>query len=147
MHTDFPIELITGIEQIDLQHMELIARIKMLHESYLSGTNTEKLKETFDYIRCYIDEHFATEKKYMTELNYPHIVRHIKAHKEFTIDYLNFEKFFKKDGLSPDFTLDFNVKLINWLKDHVFKEDVVLADFIRAKDITKRKKDLNNGTY
>ena len=142
MHTDFPIELITGIEQIDLQHMELIARIKMLHESYLNGTNTEKLVETFDYIQCYIDEHFATEEKYMTELNYPHNKRHIKAHREFTADYLNFEKFFKKDGLSSDFTLNFNVKLINWLKDHVFKEDIVLANFIREKEVYFKEKKL-----
>ena len=142
MHTDFPIELITGIEQIDLQHKELIARIKMLHESYLNGTNTEKLVETFDYIRCYIDEHFATEEKYMTELNYPHNKRHIKAHREFTADYLNFKKLFKKDGLSSDFTLDFNVKLINWLKDHVFKEDIVLANFIQEKEVNFKEKKL-----
>ena len=144
MYTDFPMELITGIEQIDLQHMELVARVKMLHESYLSGTNTEKLLETFDYFKCYINEHFATEEKYMTDLNYPHIERHIKAHKEFTADYFILEKLLKKDGLSSDF----NVIIINWLKDHVFNEDIVLADFIRSKDKkAKSKKDLNNGIY
>lgn len=148
MHTDFPMELLTGIEKIDLQHMELVARVKNLHESYLSGTNNEKLMETFDYFKCYIDEHFVTEEKYMVELNYPHIERHMKAHKDFTTDYLNFEKLFKKDGLSADFNLDFNVSIIKWLKDHVFNEDIALADFIRSKDKkAKSKKDLNNGTY
>jgi len=147
MHTDFPMELLTGIEKIDLQHMELFARVKMLHMSYLSGTNTKKLMETFDYFKCYINEHFKTEEKYMTELKYTHIERHIKAHKEFAADYLNFEKLFKKDGLSSDFNLDFNVSIIKWLKDHVLNEDILLADFIREKDTRKRKKDLNNGTY
>jgi hemerythrin len=147
MHTDFPMELITGIEKIDLQHMELIARIKMLHESYLNETNTEKLIETLGYIRCYIDEHFATEEKYMTELNYPHYDRHLKAHKEFAADYLKLENLFKREGTSSDFSLDFNVRLIDWLKDHVFNEDIVMANFIREKEAVSKEKDRNNETY
>ena len=129
MLTDFPMDLITGNEKIDLQHMELVARIKMLHESYLSETNTEKLIETFNYIKSYINEHFATEENYMIKHNYPHYERH-----------LNLEKLFKKDGLSSDFSLDFNVRIIEWLRDHVRKEDVILANFIREKEANSKEK-------
>lgn len=134
MLNDFPIELLTGIEKIDLQHMELISNIKMLHESYLNGTNPEKLMETFEYVKCYIKEHFETEENYMVKLNYPNFERHLNAHKEFDADYSNLEKLLKQEGLSSDFSLDFNVKLIKWLKDHVFNEDITLADFIREKE-------------
>jgi len=140
MRTDFPTELITGIEKIDIQHMELIYRIKMLHESFFNETNPEKLLETFEYIKCYTNEHFATEEKYMIELNYPNYDRHLKAHKEFIEDYLNLEKVFKNDGLSSDFSLDFNVRIIEWLKNHVFKEDIILADFIRKKEVNSEEK-------
>ena len=134
MLKDFPIELITGIEKIDLQHMELIARVKTLHESFLNGTNTEKLLETFAYIKCYINEHFSTEENYMTELNYPNHERHFKAHRDFIEDYLNLEQSLKQDGVTPDFSLDFNVRIIEWIKNHVFKEDIIMANFIREKE-------------
>lgn len=133
MFKDFPMELITGIEKIDLQHMELIARIKMLHESFLNGTNPEKVIETFNYINCYINEHFITEENYMIELNYPHYERHLKAHKDFIADYLKLENLFNKEGASSDFNLDFNVQLIDWMKKHVLEEDIILANFICEK--------------
>jgi len=145
MFKDFPMELITGIEKIDLQHMELVARIKMLHESYLNGTNTEKLLETFEYIKCYMNEHFKTEENEMLELNYPYCERHIEEHKVFVEDYLKLEKLFKKEGLSSDFNLDFNVQLIDWMKRHVLDEDKILAEFILGKkiDSEQEKVDLN----
>jgi len=134
MIKDFPPELVTGIEKIDQQHTELLSGIKTLHESFISGNNSKKLLETFHYIKRYIKEHFETEENYMTELNYPHSEKHIKAHRDFTEDYSNLEILFKKDGLSPDFSLDFNIKLIEWLKNHVLDEDFKLADFIRSKN-------------
>jgi len=135
MIKDFPMELITGNEKIDLQHMELVARIKMLNESYLNDTNKEKLAETFEYIKCYIDEHFKTEENFMSELEYPHINRHKLAHKEFTQDYMKLDNLFKKDGISSEFNLDFNVKLIDWLHNHVLMEDKFLADYIYEKEM------------
>lgn len=136
MFKDFPMELITGNEKIDLQHMELVARIKMLHESYLSGTNTEKLLETFEYIKCYINEHFITEEKFMLKLgDYPHYERHLQAHRKFIEDYLKLEKLFKNEGASSDFNLDFNIQLIEWMKKHVLEEDKALADYIKEQNI------------
>lgn len=134
MSRDFPMELITGIEKIDLQHMELVARIKMLHESFLNGSNAEKLVETFEYVRCYINEHFSTEENEMIKLNYPHYERHLKAHSDFTEDYMKLEELFKQDGTSSNFNLDFNVTLIEWMRNHVLSEDKILADFIREKE-------------
>jgi hemerythrin len=143
MFKDFPMELITGIEKIDIQHMELISRIKELHESYLNGTNTEKLMETFHYIRCYINEHFATEENYMLNLNYPNYQRHLNAHRDFVTDYLKLEKLLKKDGLSSDFNLDFNVQLIDWMKNHVLEEDKILADFIRETNANSEQETID----
>ena len=140
MRIDFPMELITGVEKIDLQHMELVSRIRTLHESYLNGTSAEKLAETMEYLKCYVAEHFSTEEKYMKEHNYPYYERHTKIHREFVEDFSKLTAEFKQKGLSADFNLDFNVKLIEWMKSHVLGEDKALADFIRcdkAIDINK----------
>ncbi len=131
MRHDFPMELITGIEEIDLQHMELVARIKLLHESYLNGTTPEKIIETFNYIKCYIDFHFKTEEDYMIKHDYPDYERHLAAHKGFVEGYLKLKEKLKDEGASSNFNLDFNIQLINWMQKHVEDEDIILADFIR----------------
>lgn len=131
MTNDFPLELITGVEKIDLQHMELIGRIKALHESYLNNTSAEKLIETIEYIKCYVTEHFATEEKYMMELDYPKYKNHVKIHTEFIEDFSKLLAEFKQKGVSADFNLNFNIKLIDWLRNHVLEEDKEMAEFIR----------------
>ena len=133
MLNDFPEELLTKVEEIDTQHMELISRIKTLHESYLKGIDTEKLLETFEYIKHYINEHFATEENCMLKLNYPHYEQHLNDHAAFAEDYLRLEKLFKKEGFSSDFNIDFNVQLIDWIRKHVLGEDKILAEFILEK--------------
>ena len=133
MSAEFPQELITGVEKIDLQHMELIARIKSLHESYLNGTSTEKLAETLEYLKCYVVEHFRTEEKYMKEFDYPNYERHAGIHKKFVEDFLVLSAKFRQEGISPDFNLDFNIKLIDWMRNHVLGEDKELADFLRSE--------------
>lgn len=140
MFNYFSMELITGIEKIDLQHMELVARVKALHDSFLDGTNREKLLETYNYLKCYVNEHFSTEENYMIEHNYPDYDRHLKAHSDFIEDYLNLEKLFNAEGLSSDFSLDLNVKIIDWLKNHVYKEDIILAEYIREKEASSIEK-------
>jgi hemerythrin len=134
MSRDFPMEIITGIQEIDIQHMELVARIKKLHESFVNGMDKQKLLETFEYVKCYINEHFATEESYMLKLEYPYFERHLKAHDNFTAEYLKLRNLLKEDGTSTNFNLDFNVTLINWMKNHVLEEDKILAEFIRKKE-------------
>lgn len=145
MIKDFPMEIITGIEKIDLQHMELISRIRMLHESFLTGTNAETLLETFYYIKNYINEHLKLEETYMADLDYPYAERHKEGHKEFVANYSKLEELFKSEGTSSDFNLDFNVQLIDWLKAHVLSEDKELAEFILGKKYDEEKEltDLN----
>jgi len=133
MQTEFPINLITGVEQLDLQHMEFIARIKSLHESFVGGNNSEKLLETYQYVKFYINEHFLLEENYMLHKNYPDFENHIKAHRAFSRDFEALERIFKKEGASSHFNLDFNVQIINWLKTHILKMDMALAEFIREK--------------
>lgn len=133
MIDNFPKDLITGVEKIDIQHMELVARIKALHESYLNGTSAEKLAETLEYLKCYVIEHFTTEEKYMRELNYPHYERHTQIHRQFVEEFLLLLAEFRQKGISSDFNLNFNVKLIDWIKDHVLGEDKEMAAFIRSE--------------
>lgn len=139
MFKDFPMEIITGIEKIDLQHMELVSRIRNLHESFLTGTNKETLLETFYYIKNYMNEHFNLEESYMADLDYPHAERHMAFHKEFFEKYSKLEKLFNEKGVSSDFNLDFNVQLIDWLKKHVLMEDKELARFILGNNGVKEQ--------
>lgn len=132
MDKSFPKELVTGVEKIDFQHMELFARIWQLYDSYLEGKSREKVTETMKYLKCYVNEHFITEEKYMMALDYPDIDWHRKCHREFYNEFCLLEMKFEAKGFNPDFNLDMNLKIAEWLKKHVMEEDKRLAVFIQT---------------
>lgn len=139
MKNEFPLELITGIDRIDAQHMELMARMQQLYESYLEGTNVKKVTETMQYLKIYVNEHFATEEKYMRDIDYPNTQMHVVSHRDFINDFCKLEEEFIKNGYSNDFNLDFSVKLIGWMKNHVMMEDKFLADFVKKCETCREK--------
>lgn len=134
MEQDFPMELITGIEKIDLQHMELMARVKLLYDSYLNGTNPQEIIKIFSYLKCYVEEHFKTEENAMIEYEYPGYNGHKAEHTKFYKEYETLEKKFVEKGITADFNLELNIKIIDWLKNHVLQEDKFMADYIKAKN-------------
>ena len=111
--------------------------MQQLYESYLEGKNAEKVAETMQYLKVYVNEHFATEEKYMRDFNYPNTQRHTVLHRNFINDFLKMENEFNEKGYSSDFNLNFSVKLIDWMKKHVMKEDKMLADYIKKNLIQK----------
>ncbi len=139
MKNEFPKELITGIDSIDRQHMELFARMQQLYDSYVEGKNVQTVIETMQYLKVYVDEHFATEEEYMKKHNYPNAQRHIVAHRNFINDFSELEKELNENGYSNDFNLDFSVKVIDWMKNHVMMEDTLLAESIKKCDLCEEK--------
>lgn len=131
MSRDFPKDLITGIEKIDIQHIELFSRLNELYDSFLEGKNIEKTMEIMKYLKHYVNEHFATEEVYMRNLGYPDAKKHIGEHRNFVSDFCKLEDNLNENGYSVDFNLDFNIKIFEWIKNHVMSEDKRLAEFIK----------------
>ena len=64
-------DLSAGVEQIDSQHKELIARINTLLDAMKQGRGRTEVGQTVSFLSDYVATHFGEEEKYMTSFCYP----------------------------------------------------------------------------
>lgn len=123
-------EYYTGIQFIDEEHARLF---EIANEAYELLTN-QFIPDKYDYIMEVIDNlkeytkyHFSHEEEYMTSIGYKRILSQKVSHTEFI------NKLFAVDTTAIDENqkevllgiLDF---LANWLVDHIYKSDKLIAE-------------------
>jgi len=123
-------EYAVGIKVIDDQHQILVKLINKLHdaiESYFEDISLDSiLQELFDYTRY----HFTTEETMMAQYGYTEekLTKHKKQHQLFIAE-LNASQT-DVDNLTREDAALIQEFLVNWLKNHILKVDVQLADFL-----------------
>ena len=117
-----------GLEEIDDQHKMMFSIINKLFNS----TCPQQVTEVIDELKEYLDVHFATEEKYMSEFNYPELEIHHRIHQEFREQI---------DQLGIDKTIDFNEAsmdllqvLYDWIVRHILNDDKKYAPYICQKN-------------
>jgi hemerythrin len=123
-----------GIAIIDDQHKVLVHLINKLHhliETTLEQASFEALlQELFDYTRY----HFTTEEQLMEDAGYPNdeIERHKKQHQRFVVELNGTQT--DLETLTKDDAVIIQNFLVNWLKNHILKVDMDLAEFLIANN-------------
>ncbi|MBF0377232.1 MAG: bacteriohemerythrin [Desulfamplus sp.] len=123
----------TGIEQIDVQHKELIRMVNALHKAMKQKVGIQQSGAILDSLAEYTVYHFGHEEKLFKEYNYPEYNDHKKLHEELVKTVVAFQNDFKvgKASLSVDL-MNF---LTQWLKDHIMKCDMKYAPFFKSKGL------------
>jgi hemerythrin-like metal-binding protein len=75
---DAGIEL--GINEIDLQHKELLIALKDFIETAKNGASLEQLRRKFTRLNILIDNHLFSEEKLFKENNSYIYIKHLKEH-------------------------------------------------------------------
>ncbi len=123
-------------DKLDVQHKKWIDIINNLHDSFTNGdaidyhnVAEESVKAMMDYVRFHFDE----EEEYMRNLNYPGLSSHIEIHAKF---YAQTQSVFN-DVMGGELVLNTEImnKLIDWLQDHVLKEDKKYSMFAARKSL------------
>ena len=121
MKVEFDNSLVTGNEMIDGQHKELIGKIdKLVTVCEQGGGKLEAIK-MLDYLSEYTEFHFVEEEKLQEEVSYPGMEVHKAKHAEF------------KKGPTAAFVAAVQKNVVDWLFDHIKKQDQALAAYIQAK--------------
>ncbi len=117
--------------EIDNQHKKWIAiyndiNDKMIDNSDAHSITKNALKEMQDYARY----HFKTEEAYMTRIEYPNIIEHARAHKDFDTKVYQMSR-----DLMAGKILNSEVLSVikDWLIDHILSEDIKLGLYADAK--------------
>ncbi len=120
----------TGIDFIDQEHSRLF---EICNEAYELLTN-QFIPDKYDYIvevvqqlKDYTRYHFQHEEEYMESKGYKRLLSQKVAHNDFTekLDSIDLDVM---DETQKDVLLDLIDFLNNWLVEHIYKKDKLIAE-------------------
>lgn len=123
-------EYYTGIEFIDKEHARLF---EIADEAYELLVN-QFIPDKYDYIleliqelKDYTQYHFKHEEEYMESIRYKRLLSQKVAHNDF-IEKLDEIDLDVMDEKQKDILLDLIDFLANWLIEHIYKKDKLIAE-------------------
>lgn len=126
-------EFETGNTTIDSQHKELINAINSLLEACSAGKGREEIKNTSNFLVDYTSRHFADEERLQLASKYPDYVNHKRYHEGFKKVTRDIALELDRDGATIVSVGKVNSAIAGWLINHITKEDVKVAEHIKAQ--------------
>lgn len=131
MYAEFDISLITGNNEIDEQHKELISKINKLVACCEEKSGKLEAIKMLDFLSEYTEFHFTAEEKLQEETGYPGLEAHKAKHDEFRKSVAELhEMLLEEEGPSDAFVKAVNKNVIDWLYDHIKGFDCSVASYI-----------------
>lgn len=124
---------ITGLQEVDDQHLKLVSMVNGFGEVIAENISTEDhFIRTFQELASYAQEHFHTEEKLMDRLKVDirHVKSHIEQHCDFVTDLSSIAETTGVDN-SEDSRMLLEY-LIHWLAFHILGTDKNMARQIDA---------------
>lgn len=128
---DFEAEFKLGIEAMDNEHIKLVDMLNQVHSLIGDGRKNEACAYFSQTLSAYVNEHFASEEKFMESFGFPALDDHKKIHEIFKKSFQELmpliesydEAAFRK-ALTDAFT---------WIISHIGRTDRKYATFYLAK--------------
>uniref|UniRef100_A0A7C5SVM1 Bacteriohemerythrin n=1 Tax=Thermocrinis ruber TaxID=75906 RepID=A0A7C5SVM1_9AQUI len=130
---EFDDNLITHVEEMDKQHMRLVALLNNTYELLKEG----KKEEAFEFFKrellSYIEYHLSEEEKFMEKIGYPELDHHRKVHDMFRrVIYDLAPQIEKGDPKAFREALSY---AWSWLCNHIAKTDKKYGTYAKEKGL------------
>ncbi len=112
------------IEEVDIEHRELIELIRTLQGNLPDDAETEQILDVLDDIYAHIAAHFALEEKMMRRANYAALADHQEDHETLLDDLREIMDEVEDDGVLDQTQLTDD--LDRWFSDHFKTHDAKL---------------------
>jgi methyl-accepting chemotaxis protein len=136
-HYNWDDSMLTGIEKVDKQHLDLVNAINGFIDAVEKGTAKAELKKSMDFINNYTVTHFADEEEIQRNCGYPDYEDHKILHEKFKETALELANELNSFGTSESLVKEFKRKIGDWLITHVKGQDIKIGEFIRAEESKK----------
>ena len=117
----------TGVESVDAQHQELIARINQLHSACLHGGGRTEVLKVLSFLGSYVKTHFRDEELLMKQSRCPVYEQNKKAHAYFLAEFQRLVQAVTRDGPTTAILLQLRQMLGDWLVNHICTIDMEMA--------------------
>jgi hemerythrin len=124
--------LLTGVDDIDAQHRELFARIGALLEASRNRRSREEVVRLLDFLGGFVIEHFSCEERTMEAAGYPKLEGHRQEHRQLVKELEVLRHELQSEGPTPLFVIRVGNRVTEWLREHVYRTDRLLCDFLKA---------------
>lgn len=121
------------VEEIDLQHQQLVAMLNDLHSAMIERRGSEVLEKILDGLADYTVYHFSTEEDFFDRYNYPDAAIHKQQHAAFVERVSSF----RNRVASGDATISIEVLdfLAGWVKNHIRGSDRDFGPFLNSNGV------------
>ena len=120
--------LSVNIQEIDLQHRQLVETIAELQTAHTDGAAKEHMVPVIRQLNDYVREHFSAEERLLDGYAYPDLTTHRKLHDAFIDTLLHFELDFLNG--KADISAELLAFLENWFVTHVTGADQTYAAYL-----------------
>ena len=124
-------EYSVGVKELDDQHQNLLNIINSLLLEKQEKITGDKLSDTISSMIHHAYVHFATEERYMEQVNFPDLKQHVLEHVSFILKTLELSLKVKEG------TINNQLELLNYLKEwyasHVLGADRLYIPYLTAK--------------
>ncbi|MCP4581210.1 MAG: hemerythrin family protein [candidate division Zixibacteria bacterium] len=134
MQVKFTDDLLTGHEEIDNQHKELIKRLDYFWRAAREGESKNEVIPALLFLGKYVVEHFTDEERFQQEIGYPGHKEHKIQHEEFKAEVDSLVKRVLKMGPDHSIAVETLNLILEWVVKHIKESDKKMVQFARAKD-------------
>lgn len=122
-----------NVNQIDMQHKNLVKMINELNEAMKQGKGKDIMARIINDMMRYASTHFKLEEDYFDKFRYPDAENHKKEHAVFVEKVTNFKEGFDEGKIFLSISvLDY---LSDWLQGHIKGTDKKYSQFFNMKGL------------
>ncbi len=130
-------DLSLGVEQIDDQHKELLARFDMLLAACKQGKGSEEVLHLLSFLDEYVVKHFGDEEVLQRQSKFPGYESHHREHETFIERIAELKGRMRSEGgVQIDHVLDTNKLLLDWLIRHISVRDREVGRHLKSRSIS-----------
>jgi len=133
--------LSSGLENIDMQHQEVVRRFNEFSAAVKQGHTKEHTNEILTYMCKFVAHHFESEEDLMHQIDHELASRQTIEHAEFIGKLFKLNAKFESGG--PDVADEILGLLETWIMEHICAEDKLFAKYseeIQGQDPATQRK-------
>jgi hemerythrin len=133
MPFDWDEGLSVGVEHLDVEHRQILRRVRQLAGAVIDG-RPEEIRGSLKFLHGYLVEHFSHEEDWMAETGYPAAREHARLHAEM-LDVVTSARLRARE--TPNALVRAAADLAAALDEHMRTEDLKLGRFFTARENLK----------
>ena len=127
--------LAVGVDMIDEQHKKWFEMADQLFEAGRNRKAGEYIIQMLKFLEDYTKKHFGDEERYMQGIRYPEYETQRAMHADFIKQLNTLKADYEKSGGNITVIMDANQMVLNWLTNHIAKQDKKIGEYVKSARI------------